>query len=693
MLDFNLASLQPEQEELPVVRAYNITTGVGKTRIAIEVFAEGIKQAKEKGQNHTTVYFVPTHRLGEDLVALFAEQGLKARVWYGRDNPVPGSPDRLMCNNMERVDLALKAGLSISETCCKQLGKSGWVLCPFYNVCAYQDQLRAEPDVWIMPHHSLLTQNPVIGKPAMIIIDETFYANGIVTSKKPIPVESIRRELIPPIGKEMLTADLDAYRNRLADALDKQGEGSLQRKHLIAAGVTAEMCSRANGLEWLLITGFGAFGPHSSNEEIAKFKAKIPTLRFHRRMSRLWVSARDLINMPNDDAVSGRIYVANEEGSRVVHLSGLKKIVKQWQTHTVIMDATLPGLPILQAYHRQVEIVRDLQVSMPHAYVRQAIYAPVSQKKLMGKGTDHNRKAIRRYVLKRWLETGRGPTLVICQQGYELWLRDSGLPDNVAIEHLNNVAGLDRYKAVRLLIVIGRTLPPPADVEAMAGALTGIEPKRAEMQANGSRWYKQELRGALTADGRTPGITCDVHPDPVCEAIRWRICEGELVQAIGRARGVNRTADDPVDIDVLADVCLPVTLNAIGIWREPSSLWESAAQGVVLTNRIDMVKCFPALRPNETAAKRALEELPEAMRSRTGSESLKEESGTQNRGPGHSSCESFPFIDFDPVLYQPAGKGMQKRHGFFISTLVPDARAWLEERLGLELVYFEKVET
>ena len=693
MLDLNAAPLQPEQEELPPVWAYEISTGGGKTTLAIQIFSK--EKAKHHDQERNLVYAMPTHRLGEDIVAQFAEQGLKARVWQGLERPVPGSPGRKMCDNMDRVKVAMSAGLPVAETCCKQQTNSGWVKCPFFNTCAYQDQMKAEPDVWIMPHQNLHSPNKAIGKPTHLIIDETFYSNGIVEAS-PISVGAIRSQLIPPQGKELLCADLEAYRSKLADALDKQqSDGGFKREHMASAWVNAEMCTQAIKLEWAMIAHYGSFGPDSSNEEIAKFKQKIPAIRFHRRMSRLWAAMRDLWNQSNEDAASGRIYITQKEGDRIVHLSGLKPIAKQWRTRTKIMDATLPGLPILQAYHPQVEVRMKWNFPMPHAYVRQAIYAPVSQKKLLG--SERNRDAIRRYILRRWIETGRQPTLVICQMEYELWLKGCGLPDSITIEHLNNIAGLDRYKAVRLLITIGRTMPKPADVEAMAGALTGLEPVRCEAQENGSRWYGREIQGALLTNGDTPGITCLVHPDPVCEAIRWRICEGELVQAIGRARGVNRTADDPVDIDILADVCLPITLNEIGIWKDPSLLVEMFAAGVVLTNRADMVKCWPDVWKNEKAAQRALEDLPEAMRQtrepggqQAGTFSLREDEGPSEGRPGHSPLESLSIRDFVPAWYQMSGERMQKRRVFVDPGVVPDPRAWLEKRLG-PLAHFEIV--
>ncbi len=523
MLDFNAAPLQPEQEPLPLAHAIEVPTGTGKTQIMTAVLSDGIASVGGTGER-PVAFFAPTHRLAEDIAAQFIQHGIKARAWYGRDNEIPGSPGRLMCNNITRVNLALSAGLPVNETCCEH--KKSKAKCPFFDNCAYQEQINATPDVWIMPHQNLWSNNPAIGEPRLVIIDESFHHNGIITPQKetkPIPISQIRTQLIPRPGQEWICADLDAYRNKLANALDKQDEGSLRREYLVNVGIDTDLCTKAISLEWVVIESYGAFGPDASDGELASFEAKLPTIRFHRRMARLWTAARDLLN--KEDGASGRIFLSkNKDGSRVLWLSGLKPIVKQWrQSPTVMLDATLPALPILQAYYPQAEIVMQLDIPTPYANIRQAIYAPVSQSKLLGKGAKRNRHAIRRYILLRWLETGRQPTLVICQMEYEAWLKDCNLPDSIAIEHLNNIAGLDRYKDVRLLITIGRTLPSPTVVEAMAGALTGLEPLRCQKKDNGQPWYDREVRGALTVEGETPGITCDVHPDPIAEALRWRI--------------------------------------------------------------------------------------------------------------------------------------------------------------------------
>jgi putative DNA primase/helicase len=96
-----------------------------------------------------------------------------------------------------------------------------------------------------------------------------------------------------------------------------------------------------------------------------------------------------------------------------------------------------------------------------------------------------------------------------------------------------------------------------------------------------------------------------VHDDPVAEAIRWSICEGELIQAIGRGRGVNRSAADPLQIDLLTDVVLPVTVNELLDWQNlvPTRRDIMASRGVVLDNAADMARCFPDLWESADAAR------------------------------------------------------------------------------------------
>jgi putative DNA primase/helicase len=90
----------------------------------------------------------------------------------------------------------------------------------------------------------------------------------------------------------------------------------------------------------------------------------------------------------------------------------------------------------------------------------------------------------------------------------------------------------------------------------------------------------------------------------MAEAIRWQIAEGELVQAVGRARGVNRTAATPLSIDIMADVVLPITIDEVVPWEKvpAGAEVEMLVEGIALDSPSDMAKAWPKVWPTEEAA-------------------------------------------------------------------------------------------
>ena len=131
-----------------------------------------------------------------------------------------------------------------------------------------------------------------------------------------------------------------------------------------------------------------------------------------------------------------------------------------------------------------------------------------------------------------------------------------------------------------------------------------------------------------------------------------------MMQAIGRARGINRTAETPLDIDIIADVCLDLTVNQVTMWwkEQPSAMVEAVAEGVVLMSPADMVKAWPHVWPNTIAADRTLKAMRKELAAMT--------------------------TGWQAVTYQPAGAGMKRRVGYFDPGVAPDPGAWLEANLG-----------
>lgn len=260
---------------------------------------------------------------------------------------------------------------------------------------------------------------------------------------------------------------------------------------------------------------------------------------------------------------------------------------------------------ILRVTYPLVELVADVDVALPACvHVRQVIDAPTSATKLIKAESDKNLNAVRRYILQRHMEVGRGRTLVIAQQEVEAKLRDK-LPHGNEVTHFNALAGIDLYRDVRLLILVGRVQPGPAAVEVLAAALSGK--RGVEITAEeGFGWYNRVKRGIRLPDGQGFAVDGDQHPDSFAESIRFQICEAELVQAFGRARAVNRTETCPLTVDILANTVLPITVNEVVPWREPSTLVETAAEGVMLAAPADLVRVWPDLWPNLRAAGRTL---------------------------------------------------------------------------------------
>ena len=310
----------------------------------------------------------------------------------------------------------------------------------------------------------------------------------------------------------------------------------------------------------------------------------------------------------------------------------------------------MPDESILAVTHPRIKLKADIRVAMPTSvHIRQILHTPTSRTKLIdGKHSEKHREEIRRHILQRWLEIGRQKPLVVAQMEYAEWLKDK-LPIEIAIGHYNAVAGLDQYRDVRLLILVGRTQPGPAAVEALAATLSGSMP---DSVADGEQfsWYPRVRRGIRLRDGSGVAVIGDRHPDDLCEAIRQQINEAELIQALGRARAVNRDALSPLDIDLLFDVVLPIEVDEVDIWKRPSLLVDTAAQGVMLTAPVDMVRIWPELWPNVKAAER-VKRVPSL--------------------PG-----------FEPVTYQLVGPKMKRRDAFFDRGLIPNPMAWLVQRLG-----------
>jgi hypothetical protein len=230
------------------------------------------------------------------------------------------------------------------------------------------------------------------------------------------------------------------------------------------------------------------------------------------------------------------------------------------------------------------------------------------------------------------------------------------------------------------MLEIGKTSPPPASVEAQAGALTGREPSikmRSGQPGQPDEWYPQVPRAIRMPDGS--GIIvehCDQHPDPLCEALRWQVCEAEAMQSLGRTRWINRDAPEKaLTVGIVHNAVLPITVNAVMPWQTPSAVVEMPVDdGIILTSPWDMTAIWPKVWKTVEEAKWALHKLRALARRRAGT-------------PVENSMDIYPIeiptgVPMSAALYQRRGPKQKFRWVFFDPSRVPNPRAWLESTLG-----------
>ncbi len=677
---------------IPPVLGLPVDVGLGKTsQVRDQVIAALRSGCLGRGR---VVFAVPRHDLGEEQVEAFKAAGINAVLWKGRSapDPTPENSDQRMCRDLGAQADALTAQLAVEQTACAVSRDGKDYKCPHFEVCGYQRQKRRAvyAQVIICAHDSLFHAMPqVIGRPTLLVIDEGFWQAGLRGTDSPV---QITIDSLDPSEKELRCYDgkgqydypetqfLITYRLKLWEVLQSTKSGPLRYADLKATGLTPQNCRDAASLERMRLRNPGLLPGMGPQERARKLSKVIPGEGVcwtpPGRAAAMWRILADALEERRDawGVEIGRMHT--EQGTvRTLDLYWHAALRKGWVATTPVLhiDATMRG-ELVQPYLPGITIAPAVRARMPHVRIRQVLNAPVSAKALapmpQAKEREHttaanNQRALRTYLTSRATEVGTGgQTILGIGQMRALEALDNGtLPANLETAHFNALSGLDRWGRIAGMVIMGRTLPAPAVIAKLQIALTGRPPK--EDNDNQSWWYPLTERVIRRPNGRSRMVMGEHHPDPIAEAIRWNISEAELVQALGRGRGVNRTAESPLQIDLLTDIVLPITADEVIDWANlvPSRTDMMAARGVVLDNAADRARCFPDLWPNYEAARKDGQ--------RTG-----------------TNCYYRIFYNSEmsrssaAVTYRPEGSGQKIRSAMFNLDLISDPAAWLTERLG-----------
>jgi hypothetical protein len=221
----------------------------------------------------------------------------------------------------------------------------------------------------------------------------------------------------------------------------------------------------------------------------------------------------------------------------------------------------------------------------------------------------------------------------------------------VAIRHHGDIAGYDNFGDVEVVIVIGGSFSTLHDIACLASCEAGRIVAEAKPVPTPCT--------ALHADGTGVSFNRLSYQDPAAQKVLLGIYDSSITQAIGRARGLNRTAADPVEIHVFANVPLPMPIASIGLWRQPSRLAKMMLRGLAPLGAADMRRFHPDLFPSEDAARQA--------KAAWGGEA-------ETEAEARRLADRLPFAT-SLVTFQPAGQGHKPHRTVIARKCISEAHA------------------
>jgi putative DNA primase/helicase len=552
--------LPEEQRPAPSADLVIATMGVGKTRMA----REAAGQFLERSAAATVGFALPLHRLTAEQAAAFENEiGHNAAIWRGMDQPDPNRDDGAkMCLQPELSKAAQDAGASMSPIC---------AVCPSRNECGYRKQRAQKAHAWYFPHQLIFRTRPTAVPPlAVLVIDEKFHDAGMVQNIR-LSASTLEGDLldVPHAGDRALLGELRgilraALKAAVATVFTDKARARITKADLEAAGLTADLAHEAQTIEWSrkpkpVLSGDVSDMLQSMQAMAGRFTGNLP---------RLWRLVAELLRSEHGVSTSIEIQPdAKLQGSDglglVIWMHHRLDVNASWRCPTLVLDGTAKPESVRQ-FFPDLHVAPEVHIEAPHqqvtwvraSFTKWGLVAREDASEHLNNWRRNNIEDLQRFIEVKAADyrgRGAGPcnVLVVTNKDIEeLLLAGHGLPGNVATEHFNNLRGTNDYERVRAVIVIGRPLPDERTIRRQA-----------------------ERRAGHPLD----------QTDPLVAAVRWSICEAELLQVIARARGIRRTEANPLDVLVLGDVPLPLKIDQMASWDQakPHPRELMAARGVV----------------------------------------------------------------------------------------------------------------
>ncbi|MBC7737875.1 MAG: hypothetical protein H7245_11810 [Candidatus Saccharibacteria bacterium] len=569
-----------------------------------------------------------------------------------------------MCGDIPGIRAAIVAKVDIQSSVCFRSQRQR---CPMFATCAKQANRREvqEAEVVVAAYDTMFTGFAGATQDfALILMDEACWARSFEADSG-LTVEALPHLAIGGVagsrkqdaeGADL--ADVVVARQRLTAALASLSEGEVTGSALSSLGLDAEFCQSALASEYDALTD-----PHlSPGQGPADRKAALE--RSHRRalglqVIVLWSALADL--MGGELTAVAKVWLGGmgKDGQRPILISRRKLMAQGLsQLPLLHLDATLrpelaatvlPGLDCV-----------TVEAHAPHQHIR-LISGSFGKGKLCpdprAGAVENQRRANRLqecvdYVRWHALRHAGGRILVITYQAVEAAFAD--IP-GVETAHYNAVAGLDTWGDIAALFLIGRPLPSSEYLGEMTGALF-------DSFAQGD--YAASDAGVVLESGRSTAVRAVRHTDSFAEILRGAICDDEVMQALGRGRGVNRTGDAPLEVHLMADVVLPVAYERVQAWAAvcPDIVQKMLLAGLAVDSPADAATLHPGLFGTAKSAEHHF--------ARTGF------------NPQNPIRDIYREMGVKSAAYRLGGRGRGWQRAYWITGSAVAAKAQLEQGIG-----------
>jgi len=560
-----------------------MTAGGGKTYLVKQEVARILSKARgdfmESGKRFEG-YF-PSIRIAQEVGDDMQAMGINVLVQRGREKTArDGTP---MCERSDLVMEAIACGVyNIQKAFCTD----GMDKCPNFDSCPYQMQFKniIDRDVVLKQHDMLTMGRSTLEGPApdLIVVDEKF--TKILVRKTNILLDNV---LIPnprtydSIQDKTGLEPYDAIRKPLFSALGEGGEEVVWT--LMELGITKEQLQSAfDSIEIEIPDISATYSEQQIKANIALYRERAGYWKIVKRILKALIKDYKLIE---ENEPGARLPLNHFSKIRIMESGARTLVLAEYREPT-----RLKGIPVLHidadADRNVIEQIfkdddRELVFEECHLEqnlrVRQLLDTPVSATQLAtertrgertGKGDQWRRITEEQAIQYSQagddvLVTGPKRTMdeIVTSKIESACVKSKGT-GRIAVEHFNNLLGINLYNQFKRMIVVGRNQMSVDELEDTARGL--FHDKHLNLLHGVKLPYVS--RCLQTKSGRVYEVSVQEHPDPYINTVLKLSRECETLQSIARLRGVR--ANDTRHVDIFSNLPLPNLLIDEVVTRE-----------------------------------------------------------------------------------------------------------------------------